>query len=236
MSLDHDIVIMVREMLAGNACVSATRWSRVAMLSASVLRHKPGGPHLPPGPFLLPCGRGRRKAGCGNERILATSHAMVAQARYVPDEKSLFLIRLLGLFNVFTLPGRGTERGERNESSKGGSLTFSTIRVAVFSFPFRQRSPHATLLALFMSLAYGRGRRPTRNTAVAESTGRSPDCRAGYSPRPQPGRCSAPPGRSNVCRQQIIHLSGFIPRNCRGRFLTYKQEELGDWNLAGDSR
>jgi len=82
---------------------------------ASVLRSTPDDPHLLPGPFLLPCGRGRGNTGCGNERIIATSHAMVVQAWYVPNEKSVFLIRLLGLFNVFTLPGRGTERGERNE-------------------------------------------------------------------------------------------------------------------------
>jgi len=63
MSLDQDIAIMLRETWAGNACVSATRWNRVATGSASVLRSTPGTPHLPPRPLPLPVWE--RKGECG---------------------------------------------------------------------------------------------------------------------------------------------------------------------------
>jgi len=50
---------------------------------------------FPLAPFPLPH-RGRRgDVGRGSKRTLATSYAMVAQAWYVPDEKSELLIRLL---------------------------------------------------------------------------------------------------------------------------------------------
>jgi len=41
MSLDYDIAIMFRKMVAGNACVSATRWKRVLTVSGPVLRSAP---------------------------------------------------------------------------------------------------------------------------------------------------------------------------------------------------
>jgi hypothetical protein len=63
-SLDHDSTTMVRETVAGNACVSATRWQRVSTVSVPVLRCTPGGPHLPPYPLPLPVGerKGERAA------------------------------------------------------------------------------------------------------------------------------------------------------------------------------
>jgi hypothetical protein len=102
---------------------------------------------------------------------------MVAQARYVPDEKSVFLIRRLGLFNVFTLPGRGTERGEETRAANEKVLPSRQYVYRCSVSRSDSGLPHATLLASFMSLAYG-----------------------------------------------------------RGGFLTRKQEELGDWDLAGDGR
>ena len=63
MSLDYDIAIMVGEMVAGNAYVSATRWQRVVTVSGPVLRSTPGDPHLPPCPLPLP--RGERKGERG---------------------------------------------------------------------------------------------------------------------------------------------------------------------------
>ncbi len=67
MSLDHNIAIMVRETVAGNACVSATRRKRGATVSASVLRSMPGDPHLPSGPFPLPHGEKKGKDGVRGE-------------------------------------------------------------------------------------------------------------------------------------------------------------------------
>jgi hypothetical protein len=46
-------------------------------------------------PFLSLCGRAKGNAGDRSERILATPHPMVVQARYVPDEKAEFLSRIL---------------------------------------------------------------------------------------------------------------------------------------------
>ncbi len=56
LSLDHDSARMVRETVAGNECVAATRWKRVSTVSVPVLRSTPGGPHLPPYPLPLPVG------------------------------------------------------------------------------------------------------------------------------------------------------------------------------------
>ncbi len=63
MSLDYDSAIIVGEMVAGNAYVSATRWKRVVTVSGPVLRSTPGAPHLPPCPLPLP--RGERKGEQG---------------------------------------------------------------------------------------------------------------------------------------------------------------------------
>ncbi len=46
---------------------------------------------FPLAPCLSPTGSGRGNVGCGSARMLATLQ-MVAQAQYVPDEKSGFLI------------------------------------------------------------------------------------------------------------------------------------------------
>jgi len=63
-SLDHDSTTVVRETVAGNAYVSATRWQRVSTVSVPVLRCTHGGPHLPPYPLPLPVGerKGERAA------------------------------------------------------------------------------------------------------------------------------------------------------------------------------
>ncbi len=52
MSLDHDIDIMVGETVAGNVCGSATRWNRVATISALVLRRRLAALTFPLAPFL----------------------------------------------------------------------------------------------------------------------------------------------------------------------------------------
>jgi len=79
--------IVFRGTLAGTACVAAT-------VSGLVLRSTLGALTFPPAPFLSPTGSGRGKIWRGSERILATSYAMVARVRYVPDEQSGCLIRL----------------------------------------------------------------------------------------------------------------------------------------------
>jgi len=83
---------MVRRTVTGNACVSVTREKRVATGSAPVLWSTLGGPHFPPSPLPLPDGEEGGTWGGWSEKI--TPHAMVAWVRYVPDEKSGFLIRL----------------------------------------------------------------------------------------------------------------------------------------------
>ncbi len=60
---------------------------------------------------------GERRGGC--ESILATSYAMVAQARYVPDEKSGFLIRFL-VHTVALM--RGKNPSTRASAPIGGRL------------------------------------------------------------------------------------------------------------------
>jgi hypothetical protein len=52
---------------------------------------------FPPTPFLSHTGRGRGNAGCVSERTLATSHAIVARVRYVPNEKSGFFDQALSV-------------------------------------------------------------------------------------------------------------------------------------------
>ncbi len=52
MSLDHDIDIMVGETVVGNVCGSATRWNRVATISALVLRRRLVTLTFPRTPFL----------------------------------------------------------------------------------------------------------------------------------------------------------------------------------------
>jgi len=94
MSLAQDIAIMVRERVTGTACVSTTCGNRVATGSAPVLRSTPSAFTFPHAPVLSHTGSGRGNVGCGSERIWATSPAMVAQARYAPNEKSGFLIML----------------------------------------------------------------------------------------------------------------------------------------------
>jgi hypothetical protein len=108
--------------VAGNACVSATRWNRIATVATSVLRRTPGGPHLPPGPLPLPVGERKGERAAWGERRSPTRHAqrlalparqgkraadggterwppnaVVARARYVPNKKSGFLFMLLFL-------------------------------------------------------------------------------------------------------------------------------------------
>jgi len=61
MSLDNDAQLVFRGMVAGNACVAATRWQTVLTVSGPGLRRTPGGPHLPPSPLPLP--RWRRGRG-----------------------------------------------------------------------------------------------------------------------------------------------------------------------------
>jgi hypothetical protein len=108
-----------RGRLVGNVCVSATRWNRVAPVSALVLRRTPGGPHLPPCPLPLPVEERKGEGGTRGEPSLTQPDAqhlapparqreraanggterwppntMVADARYAPHEKSEFLIKL----------------------------------------------------------------------------------------------------------------------------------------------
>ena len=68
--------------------LSSTTGKQESTVSVLVLRSTPL--IFPLASFLSHTGRGRRNVGCGSERILATSHAMVAQAWYVPNEKSGF--------------------------------------------------------------------------------------------------------------------------------------------------
>jgi len=71
MRLDYGISIIVRGTLAGNVCVSATHWNRVATMSAPVLPSTPDSPHLPPGPLPLPHGERKGERGDWRERTLA---------------------------------------------------------------------------------------------------------------------------------------------------------------------
>jgi len=68
-ALSWNIAEMVRGTLAGNACVSATRWNRVITVSAPVLWSVPDSPHLPLAPFLSPTGERKGRVGAGTKNI-----------------------------------------------------------------------------------------------------------------------------------------------------------------------
>jgi hypothetical protein len=94
----HGISRMVRGTLGGRRmCLRDAPEQGCNGLSAGAAEHAWRALTFPLAPSSP---RGERKGGRGGwrERTLATPHAMVAQARYVPTEKSGFLIRLSGAY------------------------------------------------------------------------------------------------------------------------------------------
>jgi len=75
MNLDHNIAIMVRETVAGNACVSATRWNRGQRCQRLCCGARLAALTFPLAPFLSLTGRRRGRMGCGVNLASPTRHA-----------------------------------------------------------------------------------------------------------------------------------------------------------------
>ncbi len=150
--------------------------------------------------------------GGGRERTLTTSHAVVARAWYVPDEKSGFLIRLLdhGIWKRQkarrcravqsfhpTKQRCGEKREERETSAadEGASLLHSTCSGAQLPIPTAVSLCHTSLVDYVVNVSEGRVLNPPSY----------------YHPCPTRARAVG-----------VVHRSGF--RDCEYRSLVNKTE------------